>query len=215
MGRKLNPAYREKLRERLALPKCAFCGRRRRYLSLYECPDGKERRFHDACFPRYLDRLEREAERRAREEQAEIKRRAERGKTPDAVKQYWTGPATTWGRRARVRTEAGVGVDEDESNDTGKEDEVMPKIMNEAVKMTGCSDRGAYHRAVEIARQLWAIGRWDGKSTIIVHNSYEVHRCVQWTDSEGYHAGAATTLHSGIRDLVEGPDGDYEIIEEC
>lgn len=55
MGRKFNPAYRARLQERLALPKCDFCGRRRRYLSLYECPDGKERRFHDVCYDRYLD----------------------------------------------------------------------------------------------------------------------------------------------------------------
>lgn len=42
----------------------------------------------------------------------------------------------------------------------------------------GRGDTGAHHRAVEVARQLFAIGRWPNhlNTLIVIHQAYDLHR---------------------------------------
>jgi len=40
----------------------------------------------------------------------------------------------------------------------------------------GSWDRGAWHRAIEIARRLYDAGRWDGRGTLTIHNTYRLHQ---------------------------------------
>ncbi|MAU00703.1 MAG: hypothetical protein KC449_22535 [Anaerolineales bacterium] len=45
----------------------------------------------------------------------------------------------------------------------------------------GRSDTGAHHRAIEVARQLLAIGRWSDhlNTLIVIHDASDLHRQLQ------------------------------------
>jgi hypothetical protein len=51
------------------------------------------------------------------------------------------------------------------------------------------------HRAIAVARTLADSGRWDGTGRIIIHDPLEAHR----------------KMSGDGANLVEGPEGDFEI----
>ena len=44
----------------------------------------------------------------------------------------------------------------------------------------GATDTGAWHRALEVARDLHAAGRWNGTGLIVIHNAYDSHRMASY-----------------------------------
>ena len=76
----------------------------------------------------------------------------------------------------------------------------------------GLSDTGAHHLAIEIARQLLAIGRWlDHLHTLIViHNAYDLHRQLQLSGPGVYEAGRGVTVSPAAYELAAGRD--YEVV---
>ena len=75
----------------------------------------------------------------------------------------------------------------------------------------GRTDTGAHHRAINIAQQLLAIGRWtDHLNTyIVIHNAYDVHRRLQMSGSGTYKTTYNVIVYPAIHDLI--PVQDYEI----
>lgn len=71
----------------------------------------------------------------------------------------------------------------------------------------GLGDTGAYHRALDVARQLEAAGLWDGHGLIVIHDAYDTHRKVQLTPVE--KRVGAVTVHAGIHDLIQGQDYEF------
>ena len=76
----------------------------------------------------------------------------------------------------------------------------------------GRSDTGAHHRAIEVARQLLATGRWlDHLNTLIViHDAYDLHRQLQLSGGGVYNADHNVTVYPAAYELEAGRD--YEII---
>jgi hypothetical protein len=72
----------------------------------------------------------------------------------------------------------------------------------------GLSDTGVYRHAMDMARQLEAAGVWDGQSTVVIHDAYDIHRRVQFTPVE--KRPGAVNVNAGIYGLVEGQD--YETV---
>ncbi|MCP4425077.1 MAG: hypothetical protein GY803_11325 [Chloroflexi bacterium] len=75
----------------------------------------------------------------------------------------------------------------------------------------GRKDTGVHHRAINIAQQLLAVGRWPDYSNtrIIIHNTYDLHRQLQLSGSGTYHAEYNVTVYPAVHDLIPGQD--YEI----
>ncbi len=75
----------------------------------------------------------------------------------------------------------------------------------------GRSDTGVHHRAINIAQQLLAIGRWPDclNTRIILHDAYDRHRQLQMSGPGRYHAEHNVTVYPAVHDLVHGRD--YEI----
>jgi hypothetical protein len=71
----------------------------------------------------------------------------------------------------------------------------------------GLSDTVAYHRALEVARQLEAADLWDGQGLIAIHETYDIHRQVQSTPVEKLFG--TTNVRAGIHDRIQGQD--YEL----
>ena len=63
----------------------------------------------------------------------------------------------------------------------------------------GATDTGAWHRALEVARDLHEAGRWDGSGILVVHDAYDSHRI------------ASYDWLGGLGALEEGKD--YEIVQ--
>jgi hypothetical protein len=76
----------------------------------------------------------------------------------------------------------------------------------------GRRDTGAHHRAIEIARQLLAIGRWPKHldTLIVIHNTHELHRRLQLSGPGEYQAAYNATVYPAVYDLRPGQD--YEIV---
>lgn len=72
----------------------------------------------------------------------------------------------------------------------------------------GRGDTGAIHRALDVARQLFAVGKWDGWERIIIHHAYEFHRKLSLTPGV-YNGAVNAVVHEGVNELVEGQD--YQI----
>ena len=74
-----------------------------------------------------------------------------------------------------------------------------------------CSDTGAQHRAINIAQQLLAIGRWPDylNTRIVIHDAYGTHRRLQLSAPGTYHAVHNVTVYPAVHDLVNGRD--YEL----
>lgn len=69
---------------------------------------------------------------------------------------------------------------------------------NKYVKIgSGPTHNGAWHRAIEVAKNLFKAGRWDGQSTIIIEDPYEAHY-------------TASVSWKGLHLLEEGKD--YRIL---
>ncbi len=70
----------------------------------------------------------------------------------------------------------------------------------------GRSDTSAHHRAINIAQQLLAVGKWpDHMNThIVIHDVYDIHRHLQLSGSGIYHAEHNVTVYPAVYDLVHG-----------
>ena len=75
----------------------------------------------------------------------------------------------------------------------------------------GRKDVGAHHRAINIAQQLLAAGRWPDhlNTRIVIHNTYDTHRRLQMSGAGEYHAKYNVTVYPAVHDLIRGQD--YEI----
>lgn len=75
----------------------------------------------------------------------------------------------------------------------------------------GCKDTGAHHRAINIAQQLLAAGRWPDylNTRIVIHDAYDTHRNLQMSGAGEYHAKYNVTVYPAVHDLIRGRD--YEI----
>jgi hypothetical protein len=76
----------------------------------------------------------------------------------------------------------------------------------------GRSDTGAHHRAIEVARQLLAIGRWPDhlNTLIVIHDAYDQHRCLQLSGPGTYHVDFNMVVYPAVYKLEAGQD--YEVI---
>lgn len=76
----------------------------------------------------------------------------------------------------------------------------------------GRSDTGAHHRAIEIARQLLAIGRWPDHldTLIVIHEAYELHRRLHLSGPGTYHTDYNVVVYPAVYELETGQD--YEIV---
>jgi hypothetical protein len=75
----------------------------------------------------------------------------------------------------------------------------------------GRSDTGTHHRAIEVARQLLAIGRWPDhlNTLIVIHDAYDQHRQLQLSGPGTYHADFNVVVYPAVYELVAGQD--YQI----
>ena len=76
----------------------------------------------------------------------------------------------------------------------------------------GRTDIGAHHRAIEVARQLLAIGRWPDQlnTLIVIHDAYDQHRRLQLSGPDTYHADVNVVVYPAVYVLETGQD--YEIV---
>ncbi len=75
----------------------------------------------------------------------------------------------------------------------------------------GRNDTGAHHRAINVAQQLLAVGKWPNhmNTLIVIHDAYDVHRRLQLSGLGKYHAEHNVTVYPTVHDLVHGRD--YEL----
>ncbi|MFQ5418877.1 MAG: hypothetical protein ACE5EY_00800 [Anaerolineae bacterium] len=75
----------------------------------------------------------------------------------------------------------------------------------------GRSDTGAHHRAINVAQQLLAVGKWpDHLSTLIViHDAYDLQRQLQMSGQGAYNADYNVVVYPAVHALIHGRD--YEI----
>lgn len=73
----------------------------------------------------------------------------------------------------------------------------------------GRGDTGAFHRALDLARQLCAVDKWNGQGRLMIHHAYELHTRISMTEGH-YDATVNAVVHEGIKGLEEGKD--YEIL---
>jgi hypothetical protein len=71
---------------------------------------------------------------------------------------------------------------------------------------SGSCDKGALHRAIEVAAQLRAAGKWDGRGRIVIHHPRELHRRLQWSPRERYDSETNVKVHAAVHGLEEGKD---------
>jgi hypothetical protein len=76
----------------------------------------------------------------------------------------------------------------------------------------GRSDTGAHHRAIEVARQLLAVGRWPDplNTLIVIHEACDRHRRLQQSGPGAYHADYNVVVYPAVYELEAGQD--YEIV---
>jgi len=72
-------------------------------------------------------------------------------------------------------------------------------------------DTGAHHRAINVAQQLLAVGKWPNhmNTLIVIHDAYDLHRRLQMSGPGKYHAEYNVTVYPGVHDLIHGRN--YEI----
>jgi len=71
---------------------------------------------------------------------------------------------------------------------------------------SGSYDKGALHRAIAVAAQLHAAGKWDGRGRIAIHHPRELHRRLQFSPRERYDAATNTNVHVAVHELEAGKD---------
>ena len=76
----------------------------------------------------------------------------------------------------------------------------------------GRSDTGTHHRAIEVARQLLAIGRWPDhlNTLIVIHDAYDQHRHLHLSGPGKYHADYNVVVFPAVYEMETGQD--YEIV---
>ncbi len=72
----------------------------------------------------------------------------------------------------------------------------------------GRSDTGAHHRAINIAQQLLAVGKWSDhmNTLIVIHNAYDLHRQLQMSGQGVYNTDYNVVVYLAVHDLVHGRD---------
>ncbi len=68
-------------------------------------------------------------------------------------------------------------------------------------------NRGDLHRAIDVARQLFTLDKWDGQHDIIIHRPHDLHRELQFSGEPVVYP--ACNVHPAAHGLVEGEH--YEI----
>lgn len=48
-------------------------------------------------------------------------------------------------------------------------------MNTERLSYTGRIDAGAWCRALDLAREMFAAGMWNGADLLVIHNPYELH----------------------------------------
>ena len=74
----------------------------------------------------------------------------------------------------------------------------------------GSGDKGALHRAIVVAAQLHAAGKWDGRGRIVVHHARDLHRRLQYSPRERYDRQTNTNVHAAVHELEAGED--FEVL---
>jgi DnaJ-class molecular chaperone len=73
------------------------------------------------------------------------------------------------------------------------------------------------HRAIVVALQLRAVGKWDGRGRIAIHHPRELHRRLQFSPRERFDAATNTIVHAAVHELEAGED--FEIrplsLDDC
>jgi len=87
----------------------------------------------------------------------------------------------------------------------------MPAFYNIQVEVgrSKHKDGPTWHRAVEVARQLYTAGKWDGRGRLVVHNPRELLRRLQLSPKVRFDKGTLCTLRQAAFELVRGVD--YEV----
>ncbi len=67
---------------------------------------------------------------------------------------------------------------------------------------------GDHHRAIAVASELQAVGKWDGKGRLVIHRPHHVHRELSLTPV--LEMRGVVKIHQGIKYLVA--DWDFEIL---
>lgn len=75
----------------------------------------------------------------------------------------------------------------------------------------GPRDKGAQHRAIDVARQLRAVGKWPDCliTRIIIHHPRELHRRLQLSGPPEHDPQATCNVYPGVHALLQ--DRDYEV----
>lgn len=76
----------------------------------------------------------------------------------------------------------------------------------QVVVVGGGFNTGLRHRAIAVASQLYAAGRWDGKGRIAIRDPQTLHRLLQLSEVERFDAETCTTVHAHVHELREGDD---------
>ena len=70
----------------------------------------------------------------------------------------------------------------------------------------GRRDKGALHRAIVVATQLHAAGKWDGRGRIAINHPRDVHRRLQFSPRERYDRQTNINVHTAVHELEAGKD---------
>ena len=78
--------------------------------------------------------------------------------------------------------------------------------------MLASPDTGAHRRAIEVARQLLAIGHWPDhlNTLIVIHDAYDAHRRLQQSGPGTYHGDHNVVVYPAVYELEAGRH--YEIV---
>ncbi|NKQ35781.1 MAG: hypothetical protein HF973_09225 [Chloroflexi bacterium] len=76
----------------------------------------------------------------------------------------------------------------------------------------GRRDTGAHHRAINVAQQLLAVGKWPNymNTLIIIHDAYDLHRRLQMSEPGAHNADYNVVVYPAVYELAA--DQDYEIV---
>lgn len=76
----------------------------------------------------------------------------------------------------------------------------------------GRQDPGALHRAIAVAQELHAAGKWDGLGRLIVHEADQLLRTLQLSGRHHFDCKVVCTVHNAIDTLEEGKDYEVQIL---
>lgn len=75
---------------------------------------------------------------------------------------------------------------------------------------------GDFHRAVAVASELYAAGRWNGGGRLVIHRPHDLHRELSLTavltEALGKPDARHVKIHQGVYALVAGKD--FEVLPD-